>query len=164
MGTGKTSVGKILAAKMARPFVDIDSYIEAEEKKRISQIFEERGEQYFREIESRILSEMVRRSGMVLVTGGGAVIKEENRDLLRQNAVVVSLRATPETIYKRVKDSLHRPLLNGQDQMGQIVKLYDARKKFYDDADVIIETDHKASKEVADEILAVLKEKYHYAA
>lgn len=162
MGTGKTSIGKILASKMQRPLVDVDAYIENQEKRKISQIFEKDGEAYFRKVESEVLQEMAGRSGMVLTTGGGAVLSEANRRALRKNSIVILLSASPETIYKRVKDSGHRPLLKGDDVLDKIKNLLEERKNFYEESDLKIVTDDRSAKDVADEIIEKLKAQHNY--
>jgi shikimate dehydrogenase len=91
-GCGKSTVGRILARSMGRPFADIDERIEAETKKSIPQIFAEDGEETFRQLETRLLGEEAKKSGMVIATGGGVVTRSENLDLLRQNSLIVYMK------------------------------------------------------------------------
>lgn len=162
MGTGKTSIGKILAGKMARPLVDVDAFIENQEKRKISKIFEADGEAHFRKIESAVIEQMAGLSGMVITTGGGAVLDEKNRKALRRNSIVVALEAKPETIYSRVKDSGHRPLLRGGNVLDEIRKLLSERKSFYEECDFVIHTDDQSPKESADKIIEELKARFDY--
>lgn len=162
MGTGKTSIGKALSLQMSRPLVDIDSYIEKQEKKKIAEIFETRGEAYFRRIEGQVVREMSERSGLVLTTGGGAVLDEANRKALKKNGIVVALYSEPETIYRRVKDSSHRPLLKNADVMGEIQRMLEIRRPFYEEADIKLHTDNYTPKDAAKKIIDELKEKFSY--
>ena len=159
MGTGKTSVGKILGKRLSRAVVDVDLYIEAAEKKKISQIFQEEGEAYFRSLEKKAIEEICRRDGIVITTGGGAVIDSKNLECLKKSGWVVGLFATPQTIFKRVKDSRHRPLLDGKDKLGEIERLLELRRPFYEKAELRFETDGRSSPQVAELILEALKGK-----
>jgi len=91
-GCGKSTVGRLLAEKLGRPFIDIDGQIEAAAGKKIPQIFSDDGEEAFRQMETRVLAEEAKKSGMVLATGGGVVTRPENLDLLRQNCLIVYLK------------------------------------------------------------------------
>src|SRR5689334_7004430 len=134
MGTGKSSVGKVLGRKLSRPVIDVDQTIETREKKKIAEIFEAQGEAGFRRLEKEAVRDAASRDGVVITTGGGAVLDPENVRALKANGWIVSLTATPETIYRRVKDSRHRPLLKSADVLGEIARLLEARKGLYDEA------------------------------
>ena len=157
MGTGKSTVGKALAKKLGRPFVDVDQCIEEKQKRRISEIFEKEGEPAFRRLEKETILEIAAGTELVITTGGGAVIDPENVAALKANGILVALEASPQTIYQRVKDTRHRPLLRSADLPGEIEKLLEARRPFYDKADFKFVTDGKSATQVADEILAALK-------
>ena len=159
MGTGKTSVGKILGKRLSRTVVDVDLYIEAAEKKKISQIFQDEGEAYFRLLEKKAIEEICQCDGIVITTGGGAVMDFENLECLKKSGWVVGLFATPQTIFKRVKDSRHRPLLDGKDKLGEIERLLEIRRPFYEKAELHYETDGRSSDQVAERILEALKGK-----
>ncbi len=152
MGTGKTSVGKALAKKMGRTLVDVDQKIEEKEKRRIADIFEKGGEAAFRKIEKLAIREAASGSGQVITTGGGAVIDPDNIAALKANGILVALEAAPETIFQRVKDSRHRPLLHSNDVPGEIRRLLEARRPYYEKADLKFMTDGKTAAQVADEI------------
>ena len=159
MGSGKSSVGKELCRKLGYRMLDTDAEIEKQQGVSISEIFESKGEQTFRNLETdyaRDLSE----SGMertVLSVGGGLPIREENRQYLKAFGAVVFLKATPETVYERVKDDESRPLLQADDVLGRIRELQEKRRDIYTEAaDIEIDTDDKSLSEVADEIIEML--------
>jgi len=157
MGTGKSSVGKTLARKLGRSFVDVDMWIETSQKRKIKDIFETDGEAYFRTLEKEAIRIISRQTGSVITTGGGVVLDAENRRLLKETGVVIALLAKPETIYERVKNSQHRPLLQGADRLSEIQSLLESRKGFYQEADLFFETDGKTSAEVAENIMGALE-------
>ena len=159
MGTGKTSVGKILARRLNRPAVDVDLYIERKEKRRISEIFRDAGEAYFRSVEKETIREICGQGGLVITTGGGTVMDPENLDALKASGWVIGLSAAPETIYRRIKDSRHRPLLDGTDKFSEIRRLLAVRRPFYEKADFHFETDGRSSAQVAGLILEKLADR-----
>ncbi len=156
MGTGKTSVGKALAKKLKRCLVDVDRRIEEKEKRMIREIFEKEGEPYFRKLEAEVIREVCRQRGVVITTGGGAVLDPANVAALRESGILVCLSARPETIFKRVKNSEKRPLLPTGDKLAQIKKLLDAREPFYEMADHRIQTDEQSPEETAACIIGFL--------
>src|SRR5438105_4579308 len=104
MGTGKSSVGRILARRIKREFVDLDRYLEEKEQRRIREIFEKEGESYFRAAEKEAVMHWASKENKVITTGGGAVIDPDNFAALKQNGILITLLAKPETIYERVKN------------------------------------------------------------
>lgn len=156
MGTGKTSVGRVLARRLRRRWVDLDRRVETKEKKRIFEIFEQRGEVYFRKLEKDAVEEVARLKRTVITTGGGVVMDTENMDRLEHNGVVVLLEASPVTIYSRVSRSKHRPLLHGEDPMGHIIKLLEQRKPLYERCHHRVATDGLTSSQVASRIIRCL--------
>lgn len=159
MGTGKTSVGKILAKRLGRPVVDVDQWVEQKEQRRISDIFEKEGEPHFRALEREAIRQAAQKEGVVITTGGGAVIDPINVEALKATGILVALSSRPETIFKRVKNSRHRPLLKGSDVFSEIQRLLEIRKPFYEKADFHFETDGKSSTQVAGMIMKALHEK-----
>ena len=159
MGTGKTSVGKLLAARLGRPAVDIDAYIEDSQKKKISRIFEESGEAHFRTLEKKAVADVARSDGQVITTGGGVVLDPGNLQNLRSQGILIALTATPETIFRRVKNSRRRPLLSGGDMLSEIRRLHDARRPLYEAAEYTFDTDGCTPAQVADKILETLEGK-----
>ncbi len=141
MGAGKTTVGRQLARRINFEFADLDLEVEARTGVRIPLIFELEGEPGFRDRETRLLAELVTREGLVLATGGGVVVRPENRKLLKANGIVVYLNATPAVLYERTRRSNHRPLLNVPNPLEKLQELHDARDPLYREiADIIIDT------------------------
>ncbi len=159
MGTGKTSVGKALAPKLGFRVMDVDTYIESHEKRKISEIFDKSGEAYFRSLEKKAVSELAQQKGLVITTGGGVVLDPENIQALRQHALIIALLASPETIYERVKSSKHRPLLQKEDVMAEIRHLYEDRAPLYQAADLKFETDGQTPSQVAQIIFEALNKR-----
>ncbi len=157
MGTGKSSTGKVLGRKLSRPVIDVDHMIERRENRTIEAIFETDGEAAFRRLEKKAIAEAAAHDGVIITTGGGAVLDPENLRALRANGLILTLTATPETIYRRVKDTKRRPLLKHADVLGEIGRLLEARKTLYDDADYRFETDGRSPSQVARMILDKLK-------
>ena len=120
MGTGKSVVGKRLAVKLKRDFVELDELIEKKENMPIKDIFEKKGEPYFRQVEKEVVKEASQRKNIVISAGGGAIIDEENFKNLKNSGTIICLKASPETILRRTKDLKTRPLLNVSDPKKQI--------------------------------------------
>jgi shikimate kinase len=159
MGVGKTSIGTRLAGDLGYTFVDTDELIEADQKITITEIFSTFGEPYFRDVETRIIRTVLEGENQVVSTGGGAVIRDENREVFKEAGLVVCLTARPDVIYERIKHETHRPLLKVSDPMTRIRDLLESRAKFYSQADLIIDTSEKS----VDEAVRVIKEKVRYA-
>ena len=141
MGAGKTSVGRLLARRLGKTFYDCDQEIERATGVRIPVIFEIEGEAGFRARERRMLGELARRSGVVLATGGGAILAPENRALLKAHGTVVYLRASPHDLWQRTRHDRNRPLLQSDDPMATLVRLYDERDALYREvADLVVDT------------------------
>jgi shikimate kinase len=154
MGTGKSQVGRVLAEKLGYVFIDVDSRIETEQKKTISEIFEGEGEARFREIEADMIRRIADTEGAVIATGGGAILRNDNVANLTQKGVIVCLTATPETIFNRTGASKERPLLRTEDPLATIRRLLASRKPYYEKAGIMIDTEGKSPLVVADEILS----------
>ncbi len=159
MGVGKTSVGTRLARDLGYSFVDTDALIEADQKIAITEIFSTFGEPYFRDVESRILKKVLEEENQVVSTGGGAVIRDENRDLFRNAGLTICLTARPEVIYDRIKHETHRPLLQVPDPPARIRELLAGREKFYRQADFVIDTSDKT----VDAVLGEIRERVRHA-
>ena len=140
MGTGKSTVGKILSSKLKMQFVETDDVIEKKENMRITDIFSKKGEKYFRAIEKEVLKEISARDNLIVSCGGGLVIDENNVSIMKNTGVVVCLKADEKTIYERVKKDKSRPLLNVSDPVRRIRELLKSRAPFYDRADIFIDT------------------------
>jgi len=152
MGVGKTSIGTRLAQDLRYKFVDTDDLIEADQKMTITEIFAKMGEPYFRDIEAKIIRRAVEGQGAVISTGGGAVIRDENRAAFRRGGLVVCLTARPEVIYERIKHETHRPLLQTEDPRARIRELLESRAKFYREADLLIDTSERSVEDAIREI------------
>ena len=152
MGTGKSSVGRLVAEQLRFAFLDTDHVIEARAGKPISEIFTEQGEEAFREMEHKVVKELTERKHTVISTGGGLVVNPENMTSLKQHALVVCLWASPAGIFTRVKNQNHRPLLQGPDALEKITKLLAERTPFYKQADVLLNTEIRSPREVAHQV------------
>jgi shikimate kinase len=159
MGTGKTTVGKIIAEKLKKSFVEMDSLIEEHEGKEINEIFENKGEPYFRNLEKELLLKLSGESDLVISYGGGAVCNEENISLVKRTGKVFCLSATAATIYERTKKYSHRPLLKVASPLKQIEELLLRRFPYYRQADYIVDTEGVTPDEVAEKILDIIKRK-----
>jgi shikimate kinase len=141
-GAGKSTLGRSLARRLGMPFVDADAELERRLGVTIPTIFEIEGEAAFRDREEASLAELVVRTGIVLATGGGAVIRPANRERLKANGTVVYLHAEPATLRERTRKSHHRPLLNTADPFARLMELYAQRDLLYREvADVVLESD-----------------------
>ncbi len=159
MGTGKSTVGKILATRLGYIFVDLDSCIVEKEGCSINEIFSKKGESYFREIEKEQLRCLVGKNFQVVSTGGGVVIAPENRLDMRRSGVVINLVAEPEILLKRLREETERPLLNGAKSLEMIKKMLSERENWYADADIRIDTSGKNVEDVVREILVYLEKR-----
>ena len=154
MGTGKTSVGRLIAGQLYFELVDTDELIEKRAGKPISRIFAEDGEPAFREIEQQLVTETTTWRHKVISTGGGLGANEANLASLKQHALVVCLWATPESIWQRVKSQTHRPLLlQDPDPLGRIRTLLAERTPIYRQADVLMNTEMRSVRDVAQQVL-----------
>ena len=158
MGSGKSTIGRMLAKEMRKVLVEMDETIEAEAGKSINQIFSDHGEEYFRDLETGLIERITVQGGAVVSCGGGAILREENVEMMKQNGIVFYLCATSETIYERVHKSTHRPLLNGNMNVEYIQQLMDKRVKKYEAAaDEILSVDGKEKKEIVHEIKKIFQ-------
>lgn len=160
MGTGKSSVGRLCARRLGYRFRDSDVEIERRIGCSIAQFFADRGEAAFRQVECTVISELARRTGQVIATGGGAVLREENVRALRATGFVVLLTATPEVIWQRVGHSQKRPLLAGTpDPLQRIRELLAVREPCYSRAaDLQVDTCGLTREAVVERVLAAYRE------
>ena len=166
MGCGKSTVGKRLAKDYGIEFLDTDAWIEEREQVAISEIFANKGEPYFRQLETNCLEVLLEESAIdssksterkVVSVGGGLPMKEENRQLLKKWGTVIYLKATEETIYNRLKTDTTRPLLQGYNPKQKIQKLMEQREEIYCQAsDYIVEVDDKKVADIIEEIKNLL--------
>lgn len=159
MGAGKTTAGRLLARRLERRFIDSDHEIEARCGVGIPVIFEIEGEVGFREREARAIEEFTAQEGVVLATGGGAVLRAENRSRLAARGTVIYLHAPPEALYRRVRSDRNRPLLATEDPLGRLRELYAVRDPLYREiADLIIETGAQSARALSRTLLARVEE------
>ena len=160
-GTGKTTVAAALAARLGWSWVDADAELERAAGRTIAEIFAEGGEEAFRELESQTLAELCARDKIIVSVGGGGVLREQNRTLLRNSGKVIWLQAAPETIYRRMAHdpttASRRPNLTNAGGLPEIRQLLLARAPIYEQsADLRVDTEGKSPAQVADEICAHL--------
>lgn len=134
MGSGKSTVGKAIAESLHMPFYDLDSYIEEKQNMTISEIFENFGEEHFRNIESLVAAELSSKDKVVISCGGGTVLRKENADVLKSNAKVFYLQVDTKTVIKRLENDCSRPLLQREDKQTEISRLLSLRKPIYEAA------------------------------
>ena len=160
MGAGKTTIGRLISQSMGKEFYDLDKVIEDNAGADISWIFEKEGEDGFRRRETQALADIVQSKSQdcVLATGGGIVMREENRDILHENALVVYLYASVAQQLYRTSKSTHRPLLQTGDPRATLKKLFEVRDPLYKEvATLVIETDARHPRSVANKVLAAIK-------
>ena len=156
MGCGKSTMARLLAEQTGAKLIEMDETIEAEEGMAISQIFELHGEEYFRDLESQLISRLVAEGGAVVSCGGGAILRSGNVEMMKKNGKIVYLSATPETIFRRVRHSTTRPLLNGNMNVDYISSLMEKRlPRYIAAADFTIVVDGKEKQEILDELYAI---------
>jgi len=157
MGSGKTTVGRLVAQRLQLPFYDLDQQIEQATGQTIANLFAQRGEQAFRELECDMLTQTIFVPRGVIATGGGVVLNERNRRLIRHRGWVIYLRASPETLWQRLQHTTDRPLLRTESPSETLQAIAQAREPLYQEADWVIDTDTLCPEEVADAIVQVLK-------
>ncbi len=153
MGTGKTTVGQLVAAQLRFRLVDTDELIESRTGRSITRLFADEGEDRFRQYETRIVEELKTWENTVIAAGGGLIVNAANLASLQTHALVVCLWASPQKIWERVGHQSHRPLLQVPDPQTRIRELLDARAPFYRRADVLVNTELRSVKEVAHHVI-----------
>lgn len=153
MGTGKTEVGRELSNILGWKIIDVDDEIVKAQDMSIKEIFDRLGEHAFREIETEMIKKISQNKNVIISTGGGAVLRQENMDILGEDGIIVCLTAIPETILKRTSSNSERPLLQVADPLGRIKELLEFRMPFYEKAGIIIDTEGKTPLHIAEEIL-----------
>lgn len=159
MGSGKSTVAACLHSMFSMDIIEMDKLIEEREGMKISEIFMEKGEEYFRSLETELLVELQSKENVVISCGGGVAMRECNVEAIKKNGRIVLLTAAPETILSRVKDNNDRPLLCGNMNASYIQQLMEVRRPKYEAAaDVIVSTDGKAVSQICEEIIEKLLE------
>lgn len=159
MGAGKTFIGKAIKEKYPlMNLIDLDEFIENSQNMKISEIFEKFGETYFRDLETNIIKEIVNNDNQIISLGGGAFEREENRNLLNQNGFTIYLKAPAVTLFERIKNETHRPLLKQGFGVEKIAEILDRRELNYQKALIIIDTCKKSKYNIIDEVMKKVEE------
>ena len=164
MGSGKSTIGPILANTLGYDFMDIDHVIEEREGKTVRQIFQERGEEYFRGLERAIVGELVLRKHLVVSLGGGTMVDPTNFRAISNSGIVVYLKTSPEHIYRRMHRKQDRPILidirgerlSSSELRARIQQLFTQRERFYAKADITVSTDDQRVGITVDQIVREL--------
>lgn len=160
MGAGKTTIGKQLAQMLHLEFIDSDQEIESRTGAAIDWIFDIEGEDGFRKREKNVIAELTQRQGIVLATGGGAIVESENRTFLASRGIVVYLETSIEQQLERTRRDTRRPLLQGNDNPeATLIGLHEERGKLYREvADIIVATNENSIKNVANKIVSQISQ------
>jgi shikimate kinase len=156
MGAGKSTIGRRLSVRLRLPFLDADTEIEAAAGMSIPDIFETHGEPHFRDGEARVIARLLDSGPAVLATGGGAFMREDTRDRIRDKAVSIWLKADADIIMKRVKRRADRPLLQTADPAGTVGRLIEEREPVYQRADITIWSRDVPHEKIVDECIEAL--------
>ena len=157
MGSGKSTVGKRLAHRLNLQFYDSDKTIEEREGLSVMDIYDFRGEEYFKQQETKVISEIINYGIVILSTGGGSLLIKEVRELIKEKAITIWLKANIETLYERVSRRNTRPHLAGVDKLDTIQKLLKESEPVYQESDIIVESKDMEAHFVVDTILSKLK-------
>lgn len=155
MAVGKSAVGRALARKLKRRFIDIDKMVEKSEGMKIRNIFSQKGESYFRRLEKEQLAKVLERQGRIIATGGGAIMDEENLQLLREKSLLVCLTVSPNALLMRAGSGAGRPLLQGDNPRERIEELLKQREQNYAQAHAFIDTTDLTIEQIVEKIVAL---------
>lgn len=162
MGAGKTTVGKILARELNRPFIDTDELIEKKSQESIAEIFRNHGERHFRQLETEVLQEISCESQAIVALGGGAILKEENRRLIQNSGITIYLVWDFDVLLPRIWKDRKRPLVEnekGEQGMRNLKELFQKRESLYKRSDMVIKcTPEMTPQQITRKIMANLKE------
>lgn len=146
MGSGKTTIGRALAMHLGKVFVDSDEEIQQRTGVTITHIFDIEGEAGFRQREAAAIRDLVGRDNLVLATGGGAVLAEQNRAMLKQNGIVIYLKASVHDLWQRTRHDRNRPLLQAADPRSKLTELHHQRDQLYQEvADIVVQTGRQSA-------------------
>jgi shikimate kinase len=157
MAVGKSAVGRALARKLRRRFVDLDKVIEKDQGMKVGEIFAQKGELYFRSCEKQALETVLEEDNQVIATGGGAIVDDENLRLVQRKALLVCLTADIDVLLKRVGSGSKRPLLNNGDRRMRIEELLQLRQHKYAQAHLCVDTTDLTIEQVAEKIIEAAK-------
>ncbi len=158
MGSGKSTVGKILAGRLRFIFIDLDKIIELSEEREIKDIFKRDGEKYFRELETKIIRKIYKNKKCVFACGGGVVKRKENMNVIKNNSTAIYLDISAKNALDRLKDDKNRPLIDVENKKEVIEKLIGKRDRLYREyADIVVNGDKNKPEQTSNEIIARLK-------
>ena len=159
MGAGNSTIARTLQRELGFPLVEMDERIVQEQGMSINDIFAQYGEAHFREIESQLVVDLGKQEPSIVSCGGGVVVRPENTQNMKKSGRIVLLKASPETIFERVKNSTDRPILNGHMNVEYIAELMEKRRALYEEAaDITIQTDGKTREQICEEIIGKLRD------
>ncbi len=156
MGSGKTTIGKLLSKELNYIFIDTDLEIIKRENRKINQIFAQDGEKYFRTIETDVLKEVLLNKNQIISTGGGIIKSNENIQQLKEKSIIFYLEANSEVLFERLKNNKERPLLNVGDMKRRIEILLSERKEKYEQAHYKVLTENKSPENITKEIIGII--------
>ena len=158
MGAGKSTIARALQRELGFPLIEMDERIVKEQGMSINDIFAQYGENHFRDIESQLIVDIGKEEPSIVSCGGGVVVRPQNTQNMKEIGRIVFLKATPETIYERVKNSTDRPILNGHMNVEYIAELMEKRRALYEAAaDITIQTDGKTREQICEEIIGKMR-------
>lgn len=158
MGAGKTTIGRLVAKRLSNDFYDSDHEIESRTGADIPWIFEIEGEVGFRKRETLIISELCQLDNIVLSTGGGVVLSQDNCKCLKQSGIIIYLKSSAEKLLKRIQTDKRRPLLQTEDKLGRITDILKEREPMYESlADEVVQTDRQTVNQIVNQILKKIK-------
>lgn len=157
MGSGKTTIAMKLSHMLNMRYISTDDLIEKREKRTINEIFTKDGEEYFRSVECEILRDACSMENVIIDSGGGAVLRDENWEYIKPSGIVISLTADADTTMERIKKYKHRPLLNVDDPKQKILSLKLKREPFYAKADHCIDTGKLTVKQAVEKIIGIVE-------
>jgi shikimate kinase len=158
-GSGKTTIGRGVADRLGREFVDLDQEIlRREGKATVGEVFRARGEAYFRQLEMEITEELARKTSMVVAPGGGWIMTRRSVDVMRPVSLLIYLKVTPEKALERIgADVGNRPLLDHPDPLGELRRMLETRGPKYEDADLVVDAEHLPVGELIDQLIMRIK-------
>ena len=156
MAVGKSAVGRNVARKLHRRFVDLDAVIEKKQGRKVREIFDSEGEGYFRRLEKQTLREVLNENRQVIATGGGVILDPDNLQLLREKCLLIGLSASPDVLLSRVGKGAKRPLLKGTDLRARIEELLEQRQSGYAQAHATVDTGGLSIEQVVERVLAII--------
>jgi len=167
MGAGKSTVGPILANTLGWNYFDLDKVIEEKLGKKIKTVFEENGEPFFRQVESEVLKELSNSNNVIISLGGGTIVNPNNLNIIKSTGKIIYLKASIDSIYKRVAFKRDRPnlIIDGEEfskerLIQKINNLYNAREKYYNQADITINTDNISIGVTVDKLAKIINDEF----